>query len=338
LKNIVLSGVMVICMLGVHAQQKPHYTQYIINQYIINPALSGIENYTDLKISHRHQWVGIQDAPVTTYLTIQGPFRKSDLRTSPTGFQPVGDNTWGSTYWDQYSAPEPHHGVGLQVINDVTGPLNKFSAFATYAYHIALTNKMSLSLGFGAGITNTSLKANKLHFAVEVDPSVYGSDEFNKIRPDVNAGVYLYSSKFFAGISALQVLPQKIKFNEGAVTTEDGKQVPHLFITGGYRIGAGSDFNLIPSVMLKYVSPTPLQVDINAKLQYKDLLWIGAGVRPKDGFNGMVGMNVGNTFNVSYSYDYNTSEIHNYSKGTHEIIIGFLLGNRFGDTCPRRLW
>ena len=51
----------------VRAQQKPHYTQYILNQYIINPAISGIENYVDVKASHRRQWVGIQDAPVTTY-------------------------------------------------------------------------------------------------------------------------------------------------------------------------------------------------------------------------------------------------------------------------------
>src|SRR5690242_5725627 len=57
-------------------QQQPHYTQYIINNYIINPAITGIENYTDIKLSHRNQWVGLQDAPVTTYLTIHKPIGK----------------------------------------------------------------------------------------------------------------------------------------------------------------------------------------------------------------------------------------------------------------------
>ena len=33
------------------AQQKPQYTQYVLNNYIINPALSGIENYMDVKLS-----------------------------------------------------------------------------------------------------------------------------------------------------------------------------------------------------------------------------------------------------------------------------------------------
>lgn len=61
----------------VNAQQRPYYTQYIMNNYIINPAVAGIENYWDVKASHRMQWVGLQDAPVTTYLTIHGPLKKS---------------------------------------------------------------------------------------------------------------------------------------------------------------------------------------------------------------------------------------------------------------------
>ena len=44
-----------------NAQQRPHYTQYILNQYILNPALSGIENYTDVKVSHRVQWQGLSE-------------------------------------------------------------------------------------------------------------------------------------------------------------------------------------------------------------------------------------------------------------------------------------
>ena len=66
------------CVVGMRglAQQKPHYTQYILNQYIVNPALTGIENYIDVKLSHRHQWVGIQDAPVTSYLSVHGPIGK----------------------------------------------------------------------------------------------------------------------------------------------------------------------------------------------------------------------------------------------------------------------
>src|ERR1700760_4893994 len=103
------------------AQQQPQYTQYIINNYILNPALTGIENYTDVKISHRHQWVGLQDAPITTYLTIQGPLGKKDERETATSFHRPGHNPRGKDYWEDYTAARPHQGIGLQVLNDRTG-------------------------------------------------------------------------------------------------------------------------------------------------------------------------------------------------------------------------
>ena len=72
------------------AQQKPHYSQYVLNQYILNPALTGIENYVDVKFSHRHQWVGLEGAPVTTYATVHGAIGKKDYRTSPTSYRLPG--------------------------------------------------------------------------------------------------------------------------------------------------------------------------------------------------------------------------------------------------------
>src|ERR1700760_1168667 len=95
------------------AQQQPQYTQYIINNYILNPALTGIENYTDIKLSHRHQWVGLQDAPVTTYFTIHTPLGKKDYRTTATSASVPGENPRGERYWEDYTAAEPHHGIGL---------------------------------------------------------------------------------------------------------------------------------------------------------------------------------------------------------------------------------
>ena len=78
---------------AVSAQQKPYYTQYILNNYILNPALSGIENYTDVKLSYRNQWAGIDGAPVTMYFSVQGPINKSDTRTTATSYQIPGTNS-----------------------------------------------------------------------------------------------------------------------------------------------------------------------------------------------------------------------------------------------------
>ncbi len=339
MKKVFLFSVCLWVSLQVSAQQKPHYTQYILNQYIINPAITGIENYTDIKASHRHQWVGLQDAPITTYFTIHGPIGKKDYRTSATSFRVPGENPRGKNYWQDYTAAEPHHGVGLQVINDRTGPLSRFAAYATYAYHIGISARTSLAAGFGAGFTNISLNTSKLDFIyVPVDPAVGNSGIINTIRPDFNAGLYLYSGDYFVGLSAQQIIPQKVAFSDYAVKTTDGKFVPHLFATAGYRLSVSEDFNLIPSVMVKYIDPLPVQVDFNAKLQYQDLAWIGASYRNGEGFAGMVGVNISNALNIGYSYDYTTSRLNTVSKGTHEILIGFLLNNKYADWCPKNVW
>src|SRR3569833_2941629 len=134
------------------AQQRPQYTQYILNNYIINPALSGIENYTDVKLSSRDQWVGLNGAPRTMYLTIHAPIGKKDYKTSATSFQVPGENPRGSKYWENYTASEPHHGVGLSIVNDVTGLYNRFSANLSYAYHIGLSPRTNMSAGLAGGI------------------------------------------------------------------------------------------------------------------------------------------------------------------------------------------
>src|SRR5215204_7024395 len=96
-KFFVLLIVFFSVLLG-HSQQRPHYTQYILNNYILNPALSGIENYTDVKISGRDQWAGLQGAPRTMYLSIHAPLGKKDYKTSATSYQVPGENPRGTSY------------------------------------------------------------------------------------------------------------------------------------------------------------------------------------------------------------------------------------------------
>jgi len=330
--------ILLLCAVGVaHAQQRPHYTQYILNNYIINPALAGIENYTDIKISHRHQWVGIQDAPVTSYITISSPINKKDDRTTATSFQMDGENPRGKSYWEAYEKAQPHGGWGLSVINDKTGPLSRFSMYGTYAYHIGISAQTSLSAGFSAGFTNNSLNTSKLIFDTPIDPAVASSGNLNKLRPDISAGLWLYSANYFAGLSVQQILPQGLTFSNDTLKTLN-KSYPHLFLTAGYKFYVSDDISFIPSAVVRIVNPAPVGLDMNAKFQYRDLLWAGGGYRLKDGFSGMVGVNVSNAFNIGYAYDYTTSRLQSFTKGTHEIVLGFIIGNKYGDWCPRNLW
>ena len=342
MKKLLLLLTLAVSLAG-SAQQRPHYTQYILNNYILNPALSGIENYTDLKLSTRDQWVGLNGAPKTMYLSVQAPIGKKDYRTTSTSFQVPGDNPRGRNYWENYTAADPHHGVGLTVINDKTGSFNRFTANATYAYHLGLSPTTNLSAGFSAGITNISIDRTKHDFTGDgypFDPATGASlsGELNRLRPDIGFGMWLYSKNYFIGLSAQQIIPQKIILTDDAAFQGKGRLVPHIFLTGGYRFLIGEDFNAIPSLMVKYIqgsSKYDVQPEVNLKMQYRDDAWIGGSYRYENGYAAMAGINIGNTLNVGYAYDFTTTALNTVSKGTHEILVGFLIGNKYSEKCPR---
>jgi len=341
MKKLTLLFIVVVAGVTLNAQQKPYYTQYILNNYIINPAMAGIENYWDAKVSHRHQWVGLEGSPITTYATVQGPLEKSGFaRETPVTVHPEGENPRGEAYYQNYRAPLPHFGLGFTVINDATGPLNNFEAYGTLAYHLPVGEKTTLATGVNIGLQNMRLDASKLNFgtANPQDPAVAGSGYLNQVKPDLSVGVMLYSAKYFIGLSALQIIPERIKYANNTVATVNGKLVPHLFLQAGYHFLLSEDINFLPSVTLKYIDPLPLSMDINAKLQYRDFLWVGASYRPNNGFAAMLGLNINSTINIGYSYDITTSQLNTVSRGTHEILIGFLIGNKYGDWCPRNVY
>ena len=344
--KVFLGIVMLGSVLLVNAQQKPHYTQYVVNPFIINPAITGIDNYTDLKMSVRDQWVGINGAPMTTYLTVQGPIGKKDYRLSSTSYRIPGENPRGKYYWENYTAAEPHHGIGMTIMNDRTGSFNFFTATASYAYHLGLNPTTNLSGGFSAGITKVSLDRSKHDFSGAGDPSdpATGSgvtQAMSKIKPTMSAGMWLYSRDYFVGFAIQQVIPQTLDFvDDNTAILTKSRFVPHLFLTAGYRFLLSDDVNAVPSIMVKYIKGSSIkefQPEANLKLQFRDLLWIGGSYRYEDGYAGMLGMNVSNTFNVSYSYDRSNGRniLSPFNNGTHEVVFGFLLGNKFSEACPR---
>lgn len=327
----------------VFSQVKPFYSQYVLNNYILNPAVAGIENYTDVKLSYRNQWTGIEGAPVTTYFSIHGPIGKSDYKTSATSFELPGENPRGRKFSDNYTAPNAHHGIGITALNDKTGFMNRWSAYGSYAYHQPLSVSTSLSAGINMGVTGLNLDRSKLNFADldANDPAIgFINGDMKMIKPELGAGLWLYGADYFAGIAVQNILLGNVKFNAG---DKNGNYFsPNYFLTGGYRFFVTDEVSALPSVMIQYLQPQLYGLHCNVKLQYLDKLWVGGGYQFSDlltGYSAMAGFNVSNAFNVSYAYE-NTigSQYKIFTKNTHEIVLGFLLGNQYGDFCPRNIW
>ena len=320
------------------AQQRPQYTQYIFNNYLLNPALSGIENYTDFKAGHRRQWAGINDAPQTTFAAAHLSLGNDYLWKNPLSMPERDDNPMSDDYTQNYTASPAHHGAGAIVFYDKAGPLSTINASLTYAYHLKLAGTLNLSVGVAAGIKRINLDNSKLTFENEgSDPALANTVIVGQTKPDLAMGVWLYGARFFAGASVQQILPNKLSFTTAENLTQ-GKEVPHAFVTAGYKLYIDDEISFIPSVMVKYMKPVPLSFDANVKFSFKDRFWLGGSYRHKDSYAALAGFNFSKLANLSYSYDLTTSALKNYSSGSHEIVLGLQLNNLYQALGSGRMW
>jgi len=346
MKRLILFLITGVFCFVAHAQQKPYYTQYILNNYIINPGFAGIENYTDVKFSYRNQWADLDGAPVTTYLTIHKPFGKTDARSTPTSMQSALDNPY-LNYGDEFSTPSAHHGVGLTFISDKTGYISRNTFGLTYAYHKPVSQQLILSAGLTAGFTNVTLNTKEIVWGSmnPNDPAIgnpsigYNSGELSKVMPELGVGLVLYDTRFFLAASALNIVPGKFKFVKSNIYDDYFK--PHIFLQTGYKFYLNNSLSFIPSVSVQFINPLPVFVHLNAKLNYENLFWFGAGYRLKDELSGlavMTGINLGRSINLSYSYNSTVNgRLKTYVGNTHEVVVGITIGKK-PESCPTNVW
>lgn len=314
-----------------NGQIAPHYTQYLQNQFLLNPAWAGIERYMDIKLAHRSQWAGVEGNPRTSSLTVHRPIGAAYIAENALSFPEEGTNPFVRAYANTYTASHPHSGIGLQLQHDQAGLVKRTDALLAYAYHLRISYSYNLSFGVQAGIAQTGLNRQQARPETENDPAI--GQVTNKTSPNLGAGVWLYGSRLFAGFSALQLVGNPMHLSPGPARQ---RPAPNLFLTFGYKLPLAEDMALVPSFMLKSVGDLPITGDLNAKLTFRDRLWIGAGYRNGESFSAMLGLNVSSLVNFSYSYDINQGQVRSLAGGSHEIMLGLMLDNVAKTFNPQR--
>ncbi|CAN5879068.1 type IX secretion system membrane protein PorP/SprF [soil metagenome] len=319
--------------LALLAQQKPHYSQYMMNNYLLNPAISGIEDYADIKLGHRNQWTGIEGAPNTFYLSGHSRLGKSanlptpgKARSKPGSFAAPARRT-------PYRKGKAHHGVGGVLLHDQIGPFVRTDMSASYAYHLMLTRTVKLAGGASAGIISQTLRPDMLSFANPADNTATG---WRMASPNLSTGFWLYSEDFYLGASVDQLLGNLVI--PGTWRDRQYQLPHHYFLTGAYKMSLARNLALIPSVLVKWVSPLPVSVDVNARAVYADQFWGGLSYRQADSFVFLTGVTLSHTFDVGYSYGVGISALSRSSAGSHELVLGMRLLNRHKVLCPQNLW
>ena len=288
MKKIILLTMLLSALIS-HAQQQPQYTQNQFNSNLeINPAYAGANNMASASLRYRKQWVGFDGSPSTFSFLGEGKVIKDALA------------------------------LGLTVISDKIGITNNTSADLSIASHLRISEKGTLSVGIKAGVSIMNSDFSQLENINPIDP-LYITDKLT--IPYLGLGTLYYTSKFYIGFS----IPRMLSFGNTDPLSKVIK--PHYFLYGGYRITLDENLELRPALLVKYVSAAPVEADIAADLWYKGLFGVGVSYRTMDAFTAAVKARFGQ-LEFGYSYDMTTSGLRTFNTGSHEIYLGYQIGNQ----------
>ena len=277
------------------AQQLPQLSQFMINDFAVNPAIAGMNDYYQIKTSVRNQWVGIEDAPKTTLLSIYG--KSSD-----------------------------HVGLGGSVFNDQVGPTSRAGASLTYAYHLNFTDEVKMSMALSGGFTQFKIDKVGWNTFHTDDPLMDGAEAVNLV-PDATFGLNIYEEdKWYLGIAVPQLLNSKLTlidedFVNNISVDMDGSLSRHIYVMGMYNLEIDHYWDLQPSVLFKTVS-NQNQIDMGLKTIYSDKFWMGMDYRTNGDISALLGFIIQEKFMIGYSYDIPNPDISQYTSGSHEFMFG----------------
>lgn len=330
MKNL-YSLILILLFSGiVCAQQLPQFSQFQRNQPMINPGAVGAYDFLDVTLGSRYQWLGLSNdvqgnvAPRTSYLNVSNILKRNKVR-----YNPSLRTSSGPFQKPEVGTGKLKHAIGAQVLADEYGAFRNLAFSGTYAVHVPLSASTNLSLGTRIGMSNHTFLQDK----AQVLSSMVGgptdatydnfvSQGFSRMFMDLNMGLYLYSEKFFFGISGNQLTQDFVSIGSGITNFNP---VMHLDISGGYYIDLNDNMTIMPSVSTKFMAPSPLAIQLNVQMEYKEWLWYGIGYRHNDAVMAMVGGTINDRFKLGYSFDYSLSRFNNFTAGGHELVLGFII-------------
>jgi len=300
MKTYILISLFLIFSFTSYSQQDAQYTQYMYNMGVVNPAYAtSTEDIMNIGLIHRSQWVGAFGAPRTGSLFIHTPIKENME-------------------------------IGLSFINDQIGEdiVNENFISGDFAYILNLNESLKLSFGIKAGVNffNTDFSGLTLP-----DGTIVGSNSFdpnvnniNRAFLNIGAGTFLFSEKYYIGLSVPNFLNNKHLKNRNGISSV-GEEELHFFLTSGYVFDISNSVKFKPAVMLKAVNSAPLSFDLSANFLIQEKFTVGISHRFDDSLSALAGFQITPDLKIGYAYDYTTTNLGDYNSGTHELFVLFNL-------------
>jgi type IX secretion system PorP/SprF family membrane protein len=293
IKAGLILSVLLVLNQSARAQFEPQFTQYMFNEMFINPAYAGSREQISATMVYRNQWVGLEGAPKTQTASIHGPLMNKKL------------------------------GLGLTIMNESIGVTKQLAVYGNYAFRIQVGSNGAFAMGLQAGFINHQENLSEVITNEENDNEFL----FNTPRvvlPNAGYGMYYNTDKFFVGLSIPRMFKNEVS-GDGTADVSNSFEFKywHYYLTSGYVFPVSENIKMKPSVMIKAVQGAPLNADLTLQALFMDVFWLGISYRTEDSFSALGTFQVTPKLRIGYSYDYTTTELSNYSNGTHEINLGY---------------
>ena len=290
MKKIGLILVTIAVNFSLSAQQLSMYSQYYWNDFVINPAFTGIKNTPRVQLGYRNQWSGFKGAPKT---------------------YSIGGHT---------SLKNNNMGLGGMIFSDDQGgAIQQNGVMLNYSYNLKLDKLSGISFGIAGILNQYGYNGSDIQ---NINPDATLQTNVRQLVPDLNFGVvYHLKNKLYIGLASNQLIQSRLK-KLNQFSTSENQLIRHYNLSASYISKINSTLTAEPYAMLRTTFIKAPQVELGAKMTYNDFVFGGLSYRNKESVIGLIGLNYMN-FVFAYSYDFTLSAIRNYSGGSHEILLAY---------------
>ncbi len=298
--SFILSLLIFVFSLPGFSQKQIVASQYMHNQYSINPAFAGSREVMTVFAGYRKQWTGLPRSPHLQYFTAHTPLKNENIA------------------------------FGLSFYNEQFPVVRNSGFSATYAYRVKLNDDSRLAFGISGGFVFSNIKWSNIDLIDPNDPS-FGNNE-TETDPQLGFGIAWYKDRFFAGFSISDMF-YKNPFNKESPFFEP-KKTDYL-ITAGYLYDINQNVSLQPSALLKFNPDNTSLLDISGTVILRQFISAGITYRSNNEIIAMVSWLVSPQLRISYSYDYPTGNLSNLNSGSHELSLQFDFGYKISTVSPK---
>lgn len=288
-----------ICVHAI-AQKELVMSQYIHNQFAINPAFAGSRETLSAFGAFRMQWSGIPDAPNAQYFSMHAPLKNNKVA------------------------------LGASFFNENVSIVQNTGFSAAYAYRIKAGQDSRVAFSLNAGLLSSKASWDRVSLVDQDDPA-FGENE-TYIDPMLGFGIAWYSQQFFAGFSIPDLFYTGDFDNESPVF--EPSRTTYL-LTAGYLYALNPQVALQPSTLLRINPDQSTLVDLSANVIIENKFWAGLTYRTNSEIIAMAGWQASPQLRVAYSFDYPTGDLSNLNSGSHELSLQFDFGYKINTVNPR---